>query len=467
MRSSSFALLLALLSVGACTSGTTPAPPRPNVLLVSIDSLRADHVHAYGYERPTSPTIDSIAADGVLFEQAISPSSWTLPTHVTLLTALPPELHRVENHRLRLSERGVTLAEMLREAGYETAAVVGGPLLRSFYGHDQGFDLYDDSTAAERSDAHRGITSPKLVDRAMAWVRGWHERGGDAPFFLFLHLWDVHYDYAPPAPYDTMFDPDYTGDLDATDFERHPDIRADMPKRDLEHLRALYDGEIRFTDEQLGRLIEVLRSYGALDDTIVVVTADHGDEFFEHGRKGHRKTLFEEIVRIPFVLRYPRRVPSGQVVERQVRLMDVAPTVLSLAGVANRDRFGVTTGPSWGRALDLSPWIDGRSDPADFPTLLAFGRSTGFGPSQHALRTEGWKVVRENGGAKSEFRHYDLERDPAETRGMRSSRPREDRLQSMLEEYERSWTSRPADLAEPLQADREHESRLRALGYIE
>ena len=238
------------------------------------------------------------------------------------------------------------------------------------------------------------MTSPRLIDRAVAWLQGWRAERQDRPFFLFLHLWDVHYDYAPSPPYDRLFDPDYSGTSTFFDFESNEKINSGMPKRDLAHLVALYDGEIRFTDEHLGRLFAWLEGAGLRDDTIVVVTADHGDEFFEHGQSGHRKTLYEESIRVPFVLRYPRRVPGGQVIDELVRLMDVAPTVLSLAGVERPKAFGLTEGPKRGRSLDLSPWIVGADSPAAFPEIIAFNRTT---TGQHILEsahTQRFKLIR-------------------------------------------------------------------------
>src|SRR5690606_27578030 len=150
-----------------------------------------------------------------------------------------------------------------------------------------GFTLFDESTATpNRALARTGITSPALVELVDDYLDAWDRKGRRAPFFIFLHMWDVHYDYEPPPPYDRMFDPDYAGHADFSDFERNQSIRPDMDPRDLQHLIALYDGEIRWTDENLGKILDRLRQLRVLDDTIVVVTSDHGDEFFEHGLKG-------------------------------------------------------------------------------------------------------------------------------------------------------------------------------------
>ena len=330
-------LALAATGLAALSSGSKPTPPhgRPNILLISIDSLRRDHVGSYGYPRPTTPHLDALARDGVRFDTAVAPTSWTLPSHVTLLTALPIRVHQVHVSSERFTKRVLTLAEVLLEEGYATAGIVGGSYLDAGYGFAQGFDHYDDYTVVNRDrrkpDGH--VTSPISLRLANEWLESWAASQQPRPFFLFLHMWDVHYSYDPPPPYDTMFDPDYEGDIVASPYMRNRRINARMDPRDLEHVMALYDGEIRHTDDHLGRLFDSLKGLGAFDDTIIVVTSDHGDEFFEHGKKGHGQNLFDSVLRIPLLMRYPSKIPAGRVVEGQVRLMDVAPTILGLAGI--------------------------------------------------------------------------------------------------------------------------------------
>jgi arylsulfatase A-like enzyme len=362
------------------------------VLLVSIDSLRPDHLGCYGYERDTSPVIDALAAEGVRYETVAAPSSWTLPAHATLFTALPPEGHGLRVDATALTDEAVCLAEVLRDAGYATSAFVGGPFLRRMYGLDQGFDHYDESVVRSFRDAQRGSTSPELVANATDWLSDWDRDGRERPFFLFLHLWDVHYDYAPPPPYDRMFDPDYTGDITGNDFETGRTIHRNMDPTDLEHVVALYDGEIRFTDEHLGQLLAQLDELGLRDDLLVVVTADHGEEFFEHGAKGHRKNLFDPTLLVPLVMRWPGRLPAGEVVQNQVRLQDVPTTILALAGVEPPFGFGFQ-GQGAPRAL--------RPDQGDGAVDSA-GDNNGSGHPAYAdlegrvttLRTDRYKFVR-------------------------------------------------------------------------
>ena len=443
-----------------------PAASRgPNVLLVSIDSLRADHLGCYGYERDTSPALDALAAEGVRYATVAAPSSWTLPAHATLFTALPPEGHGLRVDATALTDDAVCLAEVLQDAGYATSAFVGGPFLRSMYGLDQGFDHYDESVVKSFRDSQRGITSPDLVANTTAWIDDWDRAGREQPFFVFLHLWDVHYDYAPPPPYDTLFDPDYTGDITGDDFETGRAVHRDMDPVDLEHVVALYDGEIRFTDEHLGRLLAHLDELGLRDDLLVVVTADHGEEFFEHGAKGHRKNLFDPALLVPLVMRWPGRLPAGEVVDAQVRLQDVPTTILSLVGVEPPLGFG----------------FQGEGAPQDIAALMGAGDGPGSGSGSlpafgdlegrvTTLRTERFKFVRRqspSGDVRESL--FDVT-GPLEVRVDSGTPSAEvsasmDTLRDALQAWKVRW-GRRRPLSVEIQLSDEQLETLRALGYI-
>ncbi len=462
------ALLVAVAGAGAGSPRSQaaavgkPAPAgAPNVLLVSIDSLRRDHLHCYGYRRETSPTIDGLARDGALFRTVVSPTSWTLPAHLTLLTSLPPEVHGVVVDAMRLATRSPMLAEVLREAGWATAGFVSGAYLDAIYGFSRGFDLYDDYSLVRSSPrfSGRSVTSPALAEQVTEWLRRWQETGRERPFFLFLHMFDVHYDYEPPPPYDRLFDSDYSGPLREDQFRHSSGIPDHMSPRDLEHLIALYDGEIRFTDHHLGRILEQLREIGVFDDTIVAVTSDHGDEFFEHGQVGHRQSLYDELVLVPLVVRYPRRVPAGRVVDGQVRLMDIAPTLLSLAGVTAPD-FGVVGAGRHDGGQDLTPALAVGAQP---PELAAFGDLEG---KLASIRAGGFKYLRGKPGPGEEI--YDLRIDPAERRNLlgelrSAARSLGERLARWRTESETLRVGQSAVVA----IDAEHRARLRSLGYVQ
>jgi arylsulfatase A-like enzyme len=328
------------LAAGACSRQELRLPV-DNVVLVSIDSLRADHLGAYGYAPPTSPTIDALAETGVTFDRAYSTTSWTLPSHISLLTGLENLAHGVVHDGIRLSESVETLAESLGAAGIRTAGFFSGPYLHPAFGLAQGFDDYVDcrSQPGELSvgsldirdhlTSHQDVTNPILLEAVREWLR--EERPGRN--FVFIHMWDVHYDYVPPAAYVGLFDPDYTGSVDGRNYVFNDRVNPEMRPRDLQHILALYDGEIRYTDDTLGSLLEALREAGLLDNAAVVVTADHGEEFFEHGKKGHRNDLYEELVRVPLVLNIPGFRPRRARVDDVVSLVDLRPTICELFGV--------------------------------------------------------------------------------------------------------------------------------------
>jgi arylsulfatase A-like enzyme len=459
-------LVLASLLLCACGDAVAPAPAaRPDVVLVSIDSLRADHLGSYGYARPTSPTIDRLAAGGVRFEHAISSTSWTLPAHAALFTGLYDSAHGLVDNGQRMSDVHVTLAERLRDAGYHTAGFFGAPYLHPTFGLAQGFDFYEScmtpelasaesaraDSFSEKSFAHADVTGP----RTLAAVRRWLEQLDERPFFLFLHLWDVHYDYIAPREYVDLFDPGYEGPIDGRNVYYSLAIHPRMPERDLRHLIALYDAEIRFTDEILGRVLGALEERGRLEDAIVVVTADHGEEFFEHGNKGHQRTLYDEVVRVPLVVSWPGRVPAGVVVEDPVRLIDVMPTLLSLAGVPAPPRLqGRDLAPLWrGEALPEAPALT---------ELLVAGRSL------RALRGARYKWFDET--PQEPAHGFDLARDPGEREPIRApDDERERALARLRDDLAASLAYRREVGGDPVSAEAGDSlwERLRALGYVE
>ena len=446
-----------------------PASPQaPNILLVSIDSLRRDHVHCYGYPRDTTPVIDTLARDGTMFRTVVSPASWTLPAHLTLLTSLPPEEHGVVDDGSSVRESVVFLAEVLWRSGYTTAGFVSAPYLDAAYGFSQGFDHYDDYTVAKatfKASDSETKTSPALETLAGDWLTQWNHDGRQRPFFIFLHMWDVHYDYTPPAPYDTMFDPDYHGSVDGRNFIHNEQVHAGMDARDLAHVIALYDGEIRFTDTYLGRVLGRLRGLGVLDNTLVVVTADHGDEFFEHGRKGHAKTLYDESVLVPLVMRFPPKVPAGTVVDSQVRLMDVGPTILALVGLGRPQDFGSKRLRGAEAPQDLSRWMNA-ARPAALPPLTAFGDlELADAPAQiTSIRTDGHKLIEPlHDSARAEL--YDLQTDPGEHANLTDvGAPPLKALRDQLA----AWHAVSSDgrQSQAVVLSQEHRELLRALGYL-
>ena len=472
-------LSVAALVLGGCGKQTSE---RPNVLLISVDSLRADHLGCYGYERETSPSIDALAREGTLFERVRSSTSWTLPSHASLFTALPDSVHGCDRNSRILAGDRTTLAETLAAAGYATAGFWSGPYLHPRFGLAQGFEHYQSCASYEtysqddlragrtsragaaptgqlRADAlsHEDITSPRLVDAFSTWLDGRDER----PFFAFVHMWDVHYDYIPPSPFDEMFDPDYEGSIDGRNLGSNKELRErELAPRDLEHLVALYDGEIAWTDRHIGRILEHLDELELAESTLVVLTADHGEEFFEHGKFGHKKTLFDESIRIPLVVRYPKTVPANRRVRAEAAIVDVAPTILELADVRGLDH---TLGSSLVGLLDGA----GTGVPrVTYSELYRRHRQDYLVSAQSA----DWKLVfdRRNG---EPLGLWNLSADPGEQSDLLQS---DARLRGEAERALREFEARCEELREHHPKAREEargmpsdlEEQLRSLGYI-
>ncbi len=371
----STAVLLVALAC-ACTPNEPPAEPPANLLLISIDTLRADHLSCYGYARETSPNLDRLAAGGVRFESCFSPTSWTLPAHLSLLTGLAISVHGIDDERLwdryagdgpgqpaHVPLIGTFLSEHLTRAGFLSAGYYSWKFLEPQFGFGPGFRVWERvgrTLYARPADLERfarlrraGNTEALeewerrdplvfdlhqpgddlVIDRGLEFFK--ESRGAAARRFLFLHLFDPHEDYVPPPPFDTRFtDRSYSGPIDGRGVSSTGSkIQLGMPAADLEHLIALYDGEIAWSDAQVGRLLDELERTGELADTLVSVTSDHGEEFFEHGGKSHRGNLFAESTRVPWLLHHPSGLPAGQVVEGATGLVDVMPTVMALLGL--------------------------------------------------------------------------------------------------------------------------------------
>jgi arylsulfatase A-like enzyme len=329
--------LLALLVFGAGCGREPELADAPHVVLVTLESLRPDHVGAYGGasparpEVPLTPALDAFAGESTVYEHAQSVTSWTLASHASLFTGLYPSAHGTEGPRDCLDDSYTTLAERLGDAGYQTSAVISGPYLRPIHQLHQGFERYDDSPASiTNALAHDDVTNPAM-EEGLRKALG--ERDARRPLFLFAYFWDPHYDYIPPPPYDEMFVGPGLEPVDARNFETNPAIHAGMPAAQVRWILSQYAGEIRWTDRVLGGLFAELKRLGLWDDALVIVTSDHGEEFFEHGEKGHKNNLHGATVHVPLLVKLPGQREARRDA-RLVSLVDVVPTVLDVVGLA-------------------------------------------------------------------------------------------------------------------------------------
>jgi choline-sulfatase len=453
------ASLVALALLCACAGR-----PVPNVLLVVVDTLRADHTSAYGYARDTTPRLRALAEQGVRFENAYAPVGLTAPSHASLFTSLHPLTHGVVRNGLALGDEHVTLAEYLAVRGYQTAAVVSSFVLDREFGLGQGFAFYDDHfdpaeatvELAEWEGHAVGEAFDRRADhttrRAVAWLR--ETRSADSPFFLFVHYFDPHAPYTPPASAAARFAPEGPG-----------------PAAEV----AAYDAEIAFTDAAIGRLLDALDELGLADATLVVVTADHGEGLMQRGYMLHGLSVHEEELRVPLLLRWPAQLPAGRSVAEPVSVLDLEPTLAELVPIG---RTGIASeGHSFAAALRGAGGLDAerpifvyRRDFGPEPVRPAVvGEEPGaqarvsVAGRQYGLREGRWKYV--IAPLEGPPALYDLEADPGELHDLSA---REAGQARRLGEQLEAWLGVHA---QPLPAagtpSAEDRARLEALGYAE
>ncbi len=432
----------------------------PNVLILLVDAMRPDHLGCYGYARPTSPTIDGLAKRGVLFADATSPSSYTRASVPSILASVHPGAHGVFSQGEQvetLSDEFTTLAEALKARGYATAAFVPNPSLHHAFNFDQGFDLYDDDfQIGAGADYEAYETARKINDRTLRWLRS--TRG--KPYFAYLHYRDVHGPYVPPPPYDRMFAPAGGGrPLTRAEYLAQPiDLRRPRRFQDLDSYVALYDGEIRYTDDQLARFLETLSKEGFLDNTVIFVTADHGESFVEHGMWTHGTDLYQELTHVPLLLVLPDGKDAGRRVQLPVETIDIYPTILSLLG---------SDIPAQLQGESLFDAIDGRTDPHR-PVFSEARVKKRHRPSNYgqivAVRSGEWKLIYNRRTRATEL--YHLTEDPAEVTDLTAREPAKAReLLGLVAAYDRDNARRGhrGTGKEPLPAD--VVKGLRSLGY--
>jgi choline-sulfatase len=417
-------VLLGLLVPSLFFACSKPRPALRNVVLISIDTLRADHVSAYGFPRRTTPNIDAVAREGVLFKNVHTPVPMTLPAHVSMFTGTLPPTHGLrDNLQSRLPEGSLTLAEMLKARGFTTGAVISSFVLDRRFGTGQGFDRYDDRFQA----VHKiGDLSERKGDEATRVARQWLDEQKDKPFFLFLHLYDPHDPYQPPEPF-------------ASEWKDHP-----------------YEGEVAFADHGVGQILEKLRQLGLYDSTLVVITGDHGEMLGEHGELNHGFFIYEGALRVPLVVRVPGSAGAGRQIDHPASLIDIVPTVLSQVGAEV---------PKEVQGVDLSPWIAGQGAGGGARPLYAetvtptryYGAS-----SLLAVVADGWKYIE-----TSRPELYDLRRDPAEAVNLIAREPaRADALSRTLVAILAAAGRAPGPAPQSAALDEESRQRLAALGYL-
>ncbi len=417
--------LIAVVSAAAWWRLRPAAPSHPNLLLITIDTLRADHVGAYGASAAmpgATPTLDALAARGVRFDQVQTAVPLTGPSHATILTGQYPPVHGVRgNVVFTLGTAYPTIATLLKRRGFRTAAFVGAYPVAAAFGFNQGFDTFDEEfheTSPGEPGAERRAN--EVADAAIRWLATNHHTD-PAPFFAWLHFYDPHAPYDPPSPYRERF-------------SGHP-----------------YDGEIAFADAQIGRVFDALRASGLDANTVIVVLADHGEGLGDHHELTHAILIYQSTMRVPLIIAGPG-VPQNRVASTRAGTIDVLPTVMSLLGFdSDKSLLG----------QDLRPQMIGRPTAAD--ALYAeslFGRLNCHWAALRGWVKDDWKLV---SGAGPEL--YNLTQDPGELRNLALVEP--DRVRRMTEELQRGLQrlAPRGDQATPNPISAEQEQRLRSLGY--
>ena len=418
-----YTLLLLIPLWFGCSEPGPRASTKPgltgNLLLVTLDTTRADRLGCYGYEKASTPALDALAAGGVRFAHAVSSIPLTLPSHATLLTGLYPPEHALHfNTSGALNEQIQTLAEVLQEDGYRTAAFVSAFVLDSRYGLAQGFDLYDDALPQVGVAPHEIAEIPGniVTDRALAWL----EQNRDSKFFAWVHLFDPHDPYEPPEPFRSRLE--------------HP-----------------YDGEVAFADSQVGRLLQWLDRSSLREDTLVVIVGDHGESLGDHGEDLHSFFIYDSAVRVPLIFSWPGRIEAAVVDSHAAGVVDVYPTILDLLGrevpegVSGRSLLPLLTGS----ALEARPvYLETRVPLVEYHWSALTG-----------LTSRGWKYIE---SSKPEL--YNLQADPEESRNLIEEHAEIARkLDGQLDALSRSFrTHEPG----PAMLDQAALERLRALGYL-
>ncbi|MBI4881753.1 MAG: sulfatase [Planctomycetes bacterium] len=464
--------LLPLLALGWLLAGCADPPPQArNLLLITIDTLRADRLGIYGYAVATSPSLDALAREAVVFDNAQAQSSWTLPSLASVMTSLYPSTHGCVRYDSVLDPSFPTLGEMVQEAGFLTAAVTNHVFLSGRHGMNQGFAHFDDELVVNEGVVNgRGtfqrlndaITSDLISDKGIAWLRQIKEEDSGQRWMLWLHYFDPHRNYRVHDGFKSGFD--------------------------LSTPSGRYDSEIAFTDHHVGRVLDELQELGLADDTAVVFAADHGEEFGEHGFQDHGWTLFREALRVPFMVRAPGIQP-GRVGE-VVRLVDVLPTALDLLGLPL---------PPVNEGTSLLQAMRGQGAPRGMPALAELALRPGH--IADSVQVGEWKLVLDYSGAVDETTGmraegtfdgprvlrdtdavsrspdqarsllFDLSTDLGETRNVAQEHPDvAAQLKTQLLELLERASALVADggftIADSLDLSENEKERLRSLGYL-
>ena len=444
---------------------------QPNIILISLDTLRADHLKCYGYSRETSPHMDQLGTDGAIFTNAFSSTSWTLPAHISMLTSLDNRHHGVDKTNPYLDSSIVTLADMLRKEEYFTCAMTGGALVGQRFGFSKGFDFY-----REFMRSHHKPNSAKILYNH---VNQWLNENKDKRFFLFLHTYQTHAPYTCPQPFNSFFFHDekmpwMEGDIETILLGSKPRYKVPfntLSPLERDNIVALYDGEIRFTDEILIKpLIEKLKKLQLYENTMIVLTSDHGEEFFDHKAWLHGHSLYNELLHVPLIIKYPQSKYKNTRLHNTVSIVDIMPTILDEIDVdiSGYDFDGVSLVNYLKNGEKEEQLRIADVDSFNNPDIL---------PVRIALIQNGYKLIMNNDFGRSpefylpvpppiaKFELYDMKKDPTEKHNLFDQKSAI--IRDLLSKIPEIYQTQPEMSKEKRKSrDKDFEETMRALGYI-
>jgi len=426
----------------------TPRTKRPNIVIITLDTTRADHLGCYGYHRRTSPNLDKLARESVLYTHAIAPSSWTLPSHASLFTGKftsshgaqydqngplrisdaitgPKEFQEVRASGLALDE--LTLADILKEEGFATGAVVAGPWMKKVFGLNKGFEYYDDSEI----DNVNGRYANQVSVSALRWI----ESLKGTAFFLFLNYFDPHTPYCPPDEFAKVFLP------------KNFDLKG--RKYSVEELKTFYDAEILYMDYHIGLLLQKLKAWNLYDNTLIIVTADHGELLGEHGLFGHGYYLFQEEIHVPLFIKYPGTEFSPDRTDVRIQLNDIMPIILDWLGLPIPSGIQAGVPPKIGHPILAETY-----------------------PQHSSSRNGHWRAIFEGDfkfiwNSKGNHLLFNLKNDPLENKNLKADNLElAKRMMSELHRY-LSKLPGPGPASEAQDVDKHTKDALKSLGYVE
>ena len=442
-----FVVVIAMICVSAYYGirkpvKTSDKPLDLNVIFISLDNARTN-TKLYGYNRDTMPNLDAVGRDGVVFQNAMVNVTWTLPSHMTMLTGLYPSSHGVDDRGKRLDADAITLAEWLKRFGYRTRAIVSKSFVAPAYGFNQGFDRF--TSVGNRY-------APKVNEEAFEFL----DKNKDEKFFLFLHILDIHTPFDPPEEYQKLYDPDYTGKITgAGSWVAHytPKNRPIDP-RDLEHMIALYDAGMKYVDDNLKLLFDRLKQLGLWENTLLIVTSDHGEEFKEHGSMDHGLALYDEQLRVPLYFHNPIYIARGLMVPNQVSAVDYFPTITDFLNLPQCNQV---------EGKSFAPYL--RGDLSYQHTDSTLIETKDRNRLIRGIRSNSWKYLNIISRKTKEL--YNLKEDPKETTNVIEAHA------EVAERYEKEiehWMNVADNITftpEKSNVDKDLADQLAALGYVD